>query len=156
LTIKYKQFKSSEKSKKGENMNTETNTVESATFSAVNRLVWMLAGVLLGHTILQTFFPSPPEMTGEACRLAKMIEVGHVYEAVMVKDSLAVVQDLGTKKITLTQPMSHEVEIDNARLEADKHYKCIQVNLGDGDKIKLVISQNDKIVIAKDTAKNCK
>jgi len=96
-------------------------------------------------------------MAGVARSLYDDVEAGHSYEVMsMVNDSLAVVQDLGTKKIVLTQAMSREVDIDNARLEAGKRYDCISVNLGDGGRTKLVISQNDKFVITKDTAKKIK
>jgi len=119
-------------------MSAETNTESKGIFAGINSIVWMVATVSVVHILLQS--PAPP--TGEACRLASMISVGHVYEVVMVKDSFAVIQDLGTKKIVLTQSMSHEVDVDNACLEAGKRYNCISINLGDGNKIKLVITND--------------
>jgi hypothetical protein len=122
-------------------MSTKTKVGSSGPFGVINCVAWFIAGASLLMLIFQPPTPPPPP-NGEACSLVKMVTVGRVYEVVMVKDSLAVVRDQGTKKIVLTQSMSHEVDIDNARLEAGKRYNCISVNLGYGDKVKLVISKD--------------
>lgn len=67
------------------------------------------------------------------------LEVGHVYDVI---DTLVVVLDIETKAIKLTKYALDETGAKDSCLEVGKRYRCISVNLGDGDKKKLVISED--------------
>ena len=103
---------------------------------------------------------------GEPRKLENTVKPGHTYAVLFVIESSpnvlwddeknvsrAVLQDVNSKKITLVHSTSGKVNIDSHCFKVGDYYDCIKLNTGHGNVTKLVISQNDKFVITKDTTK---